>query len=407
VLFAATLSALAWNILFIPPRFTLAISDPQDFVLCAAYFVAALVTGILTSRSRELEDLANQREERTLFLYEVLKDILEFSRPEDFLPRISLRVEEHLGGKCEILIEDTLPTNTTQRFDIKGRNSKFGYLLFNPDQETPHGHELLLNAVAQQLGLSLERLQLEAGLREAEKLKESERLYQTLLNSVSHELRTPLTTLMGYASSLRESTTDSPEFRKALSEGLSEASERMNRVVGNLLDMSRLSSGALSLRKEWHDIDDLIGVVLNGLKQSLQRHQVKVSSSGTLPLVEIDFQLMEHALSNLIVNATTYSRENSQILIEVGVKSNMLSLAINDDGPGIPESALPRVFEKFYRAPGTPPGGTGLGLSIVKSIVELHSGFVVGTNRQHAGARFEILLPLGNPPPCPKEDFNE
>lgn len=407
VLFSAALSALAWNLFFIPPRFTLAISNPEDIALCAGYFVTALVTGILTNRARELEALATEREVRTLFLYEVVKDILELSKPGEFLQRIALRVEDLTGGKCTIALGEG-PAAGGIEFEIKGRHSTFGRLIFsNGDNAPSNDQKILLNSVAQQIGLSLERLSLEEKIREARRLKESEHLHQTLLNSVSHELRTPLTTLMGFASSLKEPTTDTPEFRKALSEGLSEASGRMNRVVGNLLDMSRLNSGTLSLKKEWHDISDLIGVVLNGTKAELGRHRVNVETPALLPLIQMDFQLMEHALSNLVVNAAAYSPPESQISIVAGVRGDRLELTVSDHGPGIPEPSLTKIFEKFYRAPGTPPGGTGLGLSIVKSIVDLHSGKAEVRNLKDGGSAFSISLPLGNPPPNPGEEIHD
>lgn len=298
VLFAAFLSAIAWNVFFIPPRFTFLISNPDDLILCITYFVAAIITGVLTNRIRD-------HEER---------------------------------------------------------------------------------------------------LRQAERLKESEKIHQTLLNSISHELRTPLTAIMGSATALDdEHSPDTREFRKALASELTYATDRLNRVIENLLDMSRLNSGMMSLKKEWHDIHDLVGVTLQRLGRNLDGYSVKVDISDGVPLVEIDFRLMEHVLSNLLMNALQYSPKGTEIKITSVAKYGKAVIAIEDQGPGVEPAQFIKIFEKFYRVPGTPTGGTGLGLSIAKSIIELHQGTIEVENRKEGGARFNIVLPLGNPPKLPKE----
>jgi two-component system sensor histidine kinase KdpD len=298
VLFAATFSALAWNFLFIPPQYTFVIAHTDDLILCLTYFVAALITGVLTSRIR--------------------------------------------------------------------KHQKIG--------------------------------------QHAEMLRESEKLHQTLLNSISHELRTPLTTIMGSASALADKNSpDTQEFRMALARELTGASDRLNRVIENLLDMSRISSGVMRLKKEWHDIHDLIGVTLQRLGQNLEHHTVKVVVPPELPLVEIDFLLLEHVLTNVILNAVQYSPNGTLIKISSLVKDGRISILVEDDGPGIAEPHLSKVFEKFYRIPGTPAGGTGLGLSIAKSIVELHGGSIRAENCPGGGSRFVISLPLSRAPDAPKE----
>jgi two-component system sensor histidine kinase KdpD len=244
----------------------------------------------------------------------------------------------------------------------------------------------------------------EGRLRQAELLQESEKLHQTILNSISHEIRTPLTAIMGSASALGDdSLPDSPEFRRALVKELASASDRLNRVIENLLDMSRLSSGMLVLKKEWHEVNDLIGVTLRGLGSHLQRHSIEVVIGPKMPLVEIDFRLFEHVLTNIILNAVQYSPPDQEIKISANAQGSWATIIIADRGPGIAEEFIPRVFEKFFRLPGTPTGGTGLGLSISKSIVELHGGDITARNRRTGGIKFTISLPLGTPPKAPEE----
>ncbi len=420
VLFAAILSTIGWNFFFIPPRFTIAISQPEDLIMCLSFFVVAVCTGALTARSKRHQQLAEEREERTMFLYDVLQDISVAARPEEYISRIEWRIKELLGGKCFILLNDgqgktanhdlsaKYPNQKVTSLDVKGRNESVGVLAIVTDDENPLARpeaQTLLESVAHQLGLALERSHIEQKLRESERLQESEHLHQTLLNSISHELRTPLTTIMGSATALEDdSSPDTREFRKALATELSQASDRLNRVIGNLLDMSRLSSGALAIHKEWHDLHDLVGVVLNGLQNNLKNHRVTVRLADNLPLLEIDFRLFEHALANVVLNAATYSPRGTEIEISATIEKQNMVIGVMDFGPGIPADSMEKIFEKFYRVPGTPPGGTGLGLSIVKSIIEFHKGQIAASNRPNGGARITIHLPLGLPPKAPVEN---
>ncbi len=242
--------------------------------------------------------------------------------------------------------------------------------------------------------MSLERHFFEKRLQENHRLKESEKLHQTLLNSISHEMRTPLTTILGWASSLEdEATIKDPQFVRSVATHLIDAGDRLNRVIENLLDMSRLNSGVLELKLEWHDVHDLIGVTLKKLGKNLANHSIRTLLPDYLLVVKMDFRFMEHAISNLILNAAIYSPCNTEILVSADFIDRKLNIIIDDRGPGIPEESRDRVFEKFYRVPGTPTGGTGLGLSIVKSIVEAHKGNISVGSNPDGGARFTIMLP--------------
>ena len=167
--------------------------------------------------------------------------------------------------------------------------------------------------------------------------------------------------------------------------------------------MSRLNSGILSLKLEWHDLSDLLGVVIQKNQKSLSRHQLKTNGFDEIVLVKIDFRLLEHAISNLLINAALYAPPQTEIRISIKKENQEWILSIEDEGPGIPEASIDKIFEKFYRVPGTPTGGTGLGLSIVKSIVELHKGSVDFSNRQPHGSRFRIHLPVQLGPSLPEE----
>jgi two-component system sensor histidine kinase KdpD len=261
-----------------------------------------------------------------------------------------------------------------------------------------------LNTVARQLAIGIERDILNEQSRQARQLQESERLHQTILNSISHEIRTPLTTIMGAASALQsERISSNDETRLELTEELSGAAERLNLVVENLLDTSRLSSGMLSLKREWCDLKDLVSICLERLSRVLERHSIQINVPNKFPLLFVDFRLFEQVLSNLLRNAAIMSPAGSRIIIEATTPSDGVAISVADCGPGIPEESKEHIFERFYRIPGTSPGGVGLGLWLVKSIVELHGGRVLVTNQPIGGARFSIHIPLEKQPELPGE----
>jgi two-component system sensor histidine kinase KdpD len=179
---------------------------------------------------------------------------------------------------------------------------------------------------------------------------------------------------------------------------------RLNRIVGNLLDMSRLSSGGMKLQKDWHELSDVVSTALNSAKSELQGRRVEVRLGDNLPLIRIDLRLFSQVLENILSNAAMYSPPDAIIEIECRVRGSKLELLVLDNGPGIPESSLEHVFTKFYRVPGTRPGGVGLGLSIAKAIVEAHGGSITARNRSTGGASIEISLPIESQPSLPPEE---
>jgi len=262
----------------------------------------------------------------------------------------------------------------------------------------------LLETFASQVALSIEREMLDEAAERSKVLAESERLYKTLLNSISHELRTPIAAITGAASSLLEPNTgERAETRTVLIGEIQTAAERLNRLVENLLDMTRLESGLLKIKQDWCDVGDLINVTLERLKPQLARHEVIVDLAPDLPLVHMDFVLMEQALMNLLHNAVTYTPPKTRVRVIAKVDGAQLVIVVADRGPGLPAESLDRVFDKFYRGPRAGAGGVGLGLSITRGLIEAHGGTITAENRVNGGARFTIRLPLGTPPESPQE----
>ena len=221
------------------------------------------------------------------------------------------------------------------------------------------------------------------------------KLYDTLLNSLSHELRTPISTIIGATDTLQEEKNKLTEENKSeLISEISKASIRLNRQVGNLLNMSRLESGFLSPKKDWCDIGELIYDVVNQLKDTLQNKPVEVSIKENIPLFKLDHGLLEQVLHNLIHNAAIYIPKYAIITVRATVnKDHHLILVVEDTGDGFPEDEIENVFEKFYRLKMSKTGGTGLGLSIVKGFVESMNGTIRLENGEEYGAIFTIDIP--------------
>jgi two-component system sensor histidine kinase KdpD len=445
-LVAAAMSAILWNFLFIPPRFTFYIHSLEDALMFGMYFIIALITGNLTSRLRAQEQFIRHREERTAALYALAREVASAVTMEDVLRTAVKQIGQVFNAEVAVFLTEAAgrlssrphPASTfapddkeqnvaawvfenrkpAGRFTGTLPQAEAGYLPLlapsdvvgvmgirtrGPERLTPD-QEALLETFASQVALAIEREMLDEAAQHAAVLTESERLHKTLLNSVSHELRTPIAAITGAASSLLDANVgNNPGARTSLAEEIQAAAERLNRLVENLLGMTRLESGLLKLRLEWCDVGDLISVAINRIKPLFAQHELIVDVPPDLPLVQMDFVLIEQALVNLLHNAAMYTPPGTQVQITAKVDGPDLTIIVADRGPGLPTDAPERVFEKFYRAPEARAGGTGLGLSITRGLIEAHGGTVRAENRPNGGAQFTIRLPLGTPPAPPPE----
>jgi two-component system sensor histidine kinase KdpD len=215
---------------------------------------------------------------------------------------------------------------------------------------------------------------------------------------MSHEVRTPLAAIQSASANLLEvdPASVSPHQHAMIAE-IQEANERLNRLVGKIFQITRLESGHVTPKTEFHDVGDLVSVAEYRTRKELQGHSLITNVPVDLPLVEMDFELMLHSLTNLLSNAAFHTPENSKITLTVRVEGSELVFTVADTGPGIPPKSLPHLFDKFYRAPNSRPGGSGLGLSLVKGFVEAQGGQVRAENSPTGGAVFTITLPLRKP----------
>lgn len=444
IMLAATLSALLWNFFFLPPTYTFYIKNFQDALMFAMFFVVAAAMGQLTARIRAQQFSEREREERSTALYLLTRELAEAKDMSQLLVVIVQHVGKAFHAEIALLLADDQGKLAPYPFgalelsekeagvaDWVYRNRKQAgagtdtltlaeatYLPLltvsgcvgvigikpNPKRALSLQEQNLLETFARQIALVLDRQRLSDTEHNAKLLAESERLGRALLNSISHELRTPIAAITAANENLGKPSFDNDaSSRRMLREEIGEATQRLNRLVGNLLDITRLESGHIKPKLDWCDIVDLINIAVKGTATALAKHEVVVSIPERIPLLNIDFSLVEQALKNILVNAATYTPPGTRVEIAAWTKGNCVEIEIADNGPGIPEDALHRVFEKFYRGPGMPVGGTGLGLSIVKGFIEAQGGNVAAANRPTGGAVFTIRFPIRTVPPMPPE----
>jgi len=439
-LVAATATALLWNFLFVPPLFTLRISGSTDVMLFLTYFVVALAMGHLAARLRSEQAAERRREQRATALYLLTRELAQASDFADLLAIVIREVgkaaetevalslpEEGPEGTLTFYFAstwpmtekeksvatwaflhrqpagrntDTLPSAEGLHLPLMAGERALGVLSLRFRGSAPLTTERrdLLESFVRQIGLVLDRQRLRDAEQQAKLVAESERLSKALLNSISHEIRTPIAAITSAASSLSEAG-GGTVFQGAMVEEIQEAARRLNRLVGNLLDIARLETGHVKPKLDWCDVADLVQATLKDLEGELAGHPVSIELSPGLPLVKMDFVLMQQVLANLLLNATVHTQPGTPIQISAAAEPGALVLAVADRGRGLAAAALPFIFDKFYRGPSVPAGGTGLGLAIVKGFVEAQGGQVIAENRPGGGAVFSMRLPLSKTPP--------
>ncbi len=435
----AVLGVLAFDFFFVPPHLTFVVSDAQYLLTFAGLLVVGFVISTLTSRVREQARQAQRREAQTAASYDLSRDLAAAGDLEAILQAVADHVGQTFARQVIVLLPDgeslqpymlspeftldederavatwafrhgqpagrgteTLPDASARYLPLKTAKGVVGVLGVKPviaGDRLSQEQRRLMEAFANQIALAIERAQLAEQARQAQLLQEAEKLQAALLNSISHDLRTPLASITGSLSSLRDDDAVlDGAVRADLIETAWEEAARLNRLVGNLLDMTRLEAGALRLKREPADIQDLIGVALARLDERLLDRPVHVDVPPDLPLVPLDFVLLVQVLVNLLDNALKYSPAGTPIVIKARQVEREVEISIVDAGPGLPAAELERVFDKFYRLqrPGQ-AGGTGLGLSISRGFVEAHGGRVWAGNRAEGGLVVTVALPLNS-----------
>ena len=439
VLVAGVLSALTWNFLFIPPVFTFVIAKFEDGMMFGTYFVVALIAGQLTARIRAQERHERLREDRATALFR-LTQALSAARTLDDAVFAALRQADtlfaaqtalllgdgpgltpHFAGSFSLTekergvadwawrhrkkagrFTDTLPSAEGLYLPLVREDTAVGVLVVRvaPDAALTLAQRDLAESFATQLALVVEREQLRAAGEREQLLAESEKLHRALLDGVSHELKTPLAVLDAAVENL--ATADEPT-RATLAGEIRTATRRLNRLVNNLLDQTRLESGALKPRLDWCDAHDLLNAALDGVRESLAGHPFESAVPADLPLFRADAALMEQVIANLLLNAALHTPDGTPIFLAAGVDQARARVffTVADRGPGLPAAMTERLFQKFQRGDAARAGGLGLGLSIIRGFVAAQGGEVVAGENPGGGAVFTVYLPFtphGNVP---------
>lgn len=444
-LLASFLGVLSFDFFFVPPVFSLSVSDVRYTFTFAIFLVVGVVTAHMAARIRNELEKTRQEEKRTLALYSLSRQIAARADLDEVLKAFAETVAKTVNGQVSIVmpgLEDGVPRQVAayppdtavygdkeqavvhwvlEQGKRAGRGTETlreaAELVFpvGTDKATlaalvirlePQGGVLspdqghLIEAFANLAAAAIIRVRLGQEAEKAQWLAESEKLHKALLDSISHDLRTPLSSITGAVTGLlAEENAYDDAARKVLLDTIKDGALRMDRFVANLLDMTRLQSGVLRLSREWCDVEDIVGVSLREMRDALQGHPLAVDIPPDLPLVNVDFGLIEHVLINLLENAAKYSRPEDPITISARGSNESVVVTVADSSPPIPSSERQHIFDKFYRLRGpNDAGGTGLGLSICKGIVEAHGGMIWADSLPGAGNRFTFSLPVPDQP---------
>jgi two-component system sensor histidine kinase KdpD len=438
--FASVMGVIAFDIFMVPPYLTLVVDDTEYIITFLALFLVGVVISNLTYQVKEQAVQAKEREARVTSLYTLSHDLTGAYSIEDVVQAILDNISSILKHDLWLFLVDGNEENTNPNsFEVKATTGAanrevdeailFTYSTGEPSgpgmnshsqaqtinlplstnigrvgvisiaEEGPEGKVTpeklkLLEAFANLSALALERIILNKQASQAQLLMEKEQLQSALLNSISHDFRTPLATITGTLSTLAsEVELLDKETQHALTRNAWSEAEKLNRLVSNLLNMSRLESGALRLQLGPVDVQDLIGATLEQMKERV-KNPINICIPNDLPLISADFVLVEQAMMNLLDNAIKYSPEESPIDISVYLSDAWLYIDIEDRGPGIPVNELPHIFEKFYRVKQpSRPGGIGLGLAIVKGILDAHQAALSAIPRESGGMIFRMGFP--------------
>ena len=434
---ASLLGVLAFDFLFVTPYFTFAVSDTQYIITFIGLFLVGIVISQLAARASEQAQAARQREAETAELYDLSRDLASSANVESILSVLQRHLEQTFSRTIVVLLPDgnqlvervlsddmqlnkeelavadwvyrhaepagrhtnTLPAAQLRYLPLKTSKGVVGVLGVGKqdesDSDLTSAQRRLMESFANQGAQAIERAQLEEQNRQMALVQSAEKLQNALLNSISHDLRTPLVAITGALSALDENYEMDEPARIALVENARGEAERLNRLVGNLLNMTRIESGAIKLHLEPGDVQDLIGTAIEQLGKRISSRKVAVDMPTNFPLVPMDFTLMVQVLVNVLENAVKYSPEYCAIEVNAQVVDDKARLQILDRGEGIPSEDLARIFDKFYRVQRPESvSGTGLGLSISKGIVEAHGGTIRAINRIGGGTILEVELPL-------------
>jgi two-component system sensor histidine kinase KdpD len=426
------LSVAAYDFFFVDPKFNFSVTDTRYLPTFFVMFLVALLISSLTQRLRRHADAASARERRTSALYDLSKQLSRSRNRIEIAEATARKMQSELNVDAAVLLPDgkgslevtarsrshfekdrrefsvaqwsfdnakpagsgtdTLPGAVGTYFPLIADRGVLGILACKSiyhDQSLESGQHPLLQTFANSMSLALERASLAKENHEARLTAESERIRSSLLSSVSHDIRTPLTAITGAASALIADQGD----RVVLAQTIFDEAQRLNRQVRNLLDMTRLESGALQPKLEWHNPEELVGSAIRRAETTLAGRELGIDIPEDFPLVKADGMLVEQALVNLLENAGRHTPEGSPIDIRVAKESNELKIYVMDRGPGVPSAVRPHLFEKFTQE-RSQSDGFGLGLAITSAAMKVQGGSATMEDRPGGGSMFILTMPM-------------
>jgi two-component system sensor histidine kinase KdpD len=437
---AAALSVACFDFFFVPPLYGFDVADRRYILTFATMFGVGFLLSELAGRLKRQERDAISREERTAVLYTLSRDLASADDPGQIASLASRHAAQVFAARAAILQPDSdgvlrvigaSPAGTTldakdlgvakwalEHSELAGLGTDtlpgsasicaplrianaFGVLALQPARRVGLRAEqrAFLDVFCRQVAVALERVRLAAEARTSSLRARTEEMRSSLLSAVSHDLRTPLASITGAATSLRDDPNLSAATREELVDSICDEAVRLERLVANLLDMTRLESGALSLRRDWVPLDEIVGSALTRLEDRLGDRRVTVQLPSDLPLLLVDPVLLEQLFVNLLENAAKYTPPGTPIEISAKRDHETVAIEVVDHGSGLPSGSEEKVFDKFYRGPHVGVAGAGLGLPICRGIAEAHGGSIRALQRPGVGAVFAIVLPIGGKPP--------
>ncbi|MFA5353764.1 MAG: sensor histidine kinase KdpD [Thermodesulfovibrionales bacterium] len=442
------LSVASFDFFFVPPFYTFSVSDARYVLTFFVMFAVASVISRLTLRVRAQADAARQRERRTAALYSLSRKLVHERGIENLSSIAARHISDVFSSHVVVLVPDeggklTVPATGPETFALDQKEMSVAQWAFDHRQRAGLGTDTLSGAkalyiplgaasktvgvigvlpgptqeffdqeqvhvvesFANQTAMAIERAMVSEEAQQSLLKAETEELRNTLLSSVSHDLRTPLAAITGAATTLmQKDVTLKASEQLELVQTIHEEAEHLNQIIRNVLDMTRLDAGAITVKKEWQPFEEIVGAVLNRLSERLGDRPLKTNLPEDLPLlVSFDPLLIEQVLMNLLDNSLKYTPEGTPLEISAFVKDGEIVMELADRGPGIPEGEEERIFEKFVRGSGS-GGGIGLGLTICRAIITAHGGSITAENRPGGGAVFRFSLPLGEQPPLPEPE---
>ena len=441
---ASILAVAAFDFFFVPPFLTFAVSNTQYVFTFAVMLAAALVISGMAARVRQQVEAGRARERRTAAMLALARDLSAASSQEEVAWPTVHRTAETLDAGAVLLLPtkpdgvepaaaegdvsldanelsiarwvldhpqpagrwtETLPGASLLYLPLLGSHGALGVLGVHA-QAAPTGDQMhLLEALTSQAALALERTALQEAAREAEVQVEAERLRNAVLSAVSHDLRTPLAAIAGAASSLLDPGLGTAT-RDELASTIVGESDRLNRLIGNILQVTRLESGAATVEKEWQPLEEAAGAALTRAEELMEGRPVSVDLPPDLPLVQVDGLLLEQVFFNLLENAAKYTPASTPVTVRAWTSPGWVEVEVADLGPGLPAGEEGRVFDKFVRL-SAGGRGVGLGLTVCRGIIAAHGGTMWAENRTGGGVAFRFRLPWETPPPGFREESDD